>query len=151
MNAARLALLAWLAFAAAATAQTGALARGAPPPDPALAGRVAGADAAAGARTFERRCSTCHDVEKDGKHSKGPLLWNVLGRKAATSAGFAYSDAMRRSGHEWTVATLDYYLADTERAVPGRAMDFTGIPDAKVRADLIAFLRTKGDAPAPLR
>ena len=54
---------------------------------------------------------------------------------------------MRRSGHAWSLEALDYYLADTERAVPGRSMDFTGIPDPKLRADLVRYLESMGDAP----
>lgn len=147
---AALALLAHLAPAACAYADTGPLSKYTPPADPALYARIAQADVDAGAKTFDRRCATCHDAEKTGKHSKGPLLWNVVGRKAGSSPGFAYSDAMRRSGHTWTLEALDYYLADTERAVPGRAMDFVGIPDAKVRAELVAYLRTMSDAPVAL-
>ena len=134
-----------------AHADTGPLSRYAPPSDPGLLERIARADPEAGAKTFDRRCSTCHDIEKGGKPSKGPPLWNVAGRKAGAVAGFAYSDAMRKSGHTWTLAALDYYLADTERAVPGRSMDFTGIADVKVRSDLVAYLRTMSDAPPPLR
>lgn len=134
-----------------ARADTGPLSRYAPPSDPGLLERIARADPEAGAKAFDRRCSTCHDVEKGGKPSKGPPLWNVVGRKAGTVAGFAYSDAMRKSGHTWTLATLDYYLSDTERAVPGRSMDFTGIADANARADLVAYLRTMSDTPAPMR
>ncbi len=145
---ATLALLASLA--PAASADTGPLSTFTPPADPALYERIARADVEAGAKTFDRRCATCHDAEKTGKHSKGPLLWNVVGRKAGSSPGFVYSDAMRRSGHTWTLDALDYYLADTERAVPGRAMDFVGIPDAKVRAELVAYLRTMSDSPVTL-
>lgn len=130
-----------------ALAQNGPLASYTPPPDPVLVARVAAADLAAGERAFDRRCATCHDIAKDGKHSKGPLLWNVVGRKAGSATGFAYSDAMRRSGHAWSLEALDYYLADTERAVPGRSMDFTGIPDPKLRADLVRYLESMGDAP----
>ena len=147
---AALALLAHLAPAAYAYADTGPLSKYTPPADPALYARIAQADVDAGAKTFDRRCATCHDAEKAGKHSKGPLLWNVVGRKAGSSPGFAYSDAMRRSGHTWTLEALDYYLADTERAVPGRSMDFVGIPDEKVRAELVAYLRTMSDAPVAL-
>ena len=135
------------ALVPAAHADTGPLSKYTPPSDPALAARIAAADVAAGERTFDRRCAACHDVAKDGKHSKGPLLWNVVGRKAGALPGFAYSDAMRRSGHAWTLEALDYYLADTERAVPGRSMDFNGIADVKVRSDLVAYLRSMSDAP----
>lgn len=133
-----------------AAAAEGPLSRYAPPNDPALAKRIARADAAAGERVFDRRCATCHDAEKSGAHSKGPHLWNVVGRRAGSAPGFPYSDSMRSSGHTWTLATLDYFLTDTERAVPRRAMDFTGIPDPAARAELIAYLRTRSDAPVPL-
>jgi cytochrome c len=134
-------------LAPTAHADTGPLSNYTPPADPTLAARIAAADVAAGERTFDRRCATCHDVAKDGKHSKGPLLWNVVGRKAGALPGFAYSDAMRRSGHVWTLEALDYYLADTGRAVPGRSMDFNGIADGKVRSDLVAYLRSMSEAP----
>jgi len=34
--------------------------------------------------------------------------------------------------------------------VTGRAMDFVGIPDEKVRAEIVAYLRTMSDAPVAL-
>ena len=108
------------------------------------------ADPAAGEQIFMRKCSSCHDHEKVGGHGKGPHLWNVIGRKAGSMPGFEYSDAMRNSGHIWTLATLNYYLTRTDRAVPGRIMDFRGIRRDKVRAKLLAFMRTMNDQPPPL-
>ena len=99
---------------------------------------------------FMRKCSSCHDHEKDGGHGKGPHLWNVFGRKAGSAAGFDYSEAMKNIGHEWNLATLNYYLTNTEKAVPGRAMNFRGIRRDKVRARLLAFMRTLNDNPPPL-
>lgn len=115
-----------------------------------LKARLAAADVAAGAAYFERKCSQCHDGAKSGGHAKGPHLWNVMGRTAGTIAGFAFSDAMKRAGVAWDYAALDHYLADTELAVPGRAMNFAGIRDDKLRAGVIAHLRTLNDAPPPL-
>lgn len=135
--------------AATALADGGPLATYAPALAPETAALIAAADVEAGARAFERRCSQCHDAARDGGHAKGPHLWNVLGRKAGSAPGFNYSNAMRGSGHTWTYATIDYFLSDTERAVPGRAMDLTGLPDAKLRASVIAYLRTLADAPLP--
>ena len=57
---------------------------------------------------------------------------------------------MKAVKKKWTYATLNYYLADTERAVPGREMNLTGIEDDATRANVIAFLRTLSDAPAEL-
>jgi cytochrome c len=108
------------------------------------------ADIAAGENTFMRKCSSCHDYKKTGGHGKGPHLWNVFGRKAGAIAGFEFSDAMRNSGHSWDLATLNYYLTNTENAVPGRIMDFRGIRRDKQRAQLLAFMMQYNDSPPTL-
>ena len=136
--------------AACAQADPGPLKTYAPPLDPAFAELLHKADLSAGERYFERKCSQCHDGFKDGGDFKGPHLWNVMGRKAAAREGFRYSPAMREVTQAWTYATLDYYLKDTETAVPGREMNFVGIEDDATRANVIAYIRTLADSPAPL-
>jgi len=108
------------------------------------------ADLAEGKEYFMRKCSSCHDEFKSDTHGKGPNLWNVFGRKAGTSDGFEYSEAMQQSGHTWNFATLNYYLTRTERAVPGRSMNFKGIRQDKYRAKLLLFLRSMNDVPPEL-
>jgi len=108
------------------------------------------ADAQAGQKTFMRKCSSCHDDAKEGGNGKGPHLWNVFSRKAGTYPGFEYSQAMRNSGHIWNFATLNYYLTRTDRAVPGRAMNFRGIRSDKTRAALLRYLATLNDVPPML-
>ncbi|MCU7801119.1 MAG: c-type cytochrome [gamma proteobacterium symbiont of Lucinoma myriamae] len=108
------------------------------------------ADLAAGEEFFMRKCSSCHDAVKSDIHGKGPNLWNVFGRKAGIAKGFEYSDAMRQSGHTWNYATLNYYLTRTDRAVPGRIMNFRGIRKDAYRAKLLLFLRSMNDNPPPL-
>ena len=109
------------------------------------------ADVNKGEMSFMRKCSSCHDHEKTGGHGKGPHLWNVMGRKAGSAPGFAkYSTAMINSGHTWDWATLNYYLTDTEQAVPGRVMNFRGIRQDSTRAELLLFLSTLNDEPVPL-
>jgi cytochrome c len=49
--------------------------------------------------------------------------------------------AGRDRGLRWDEATLDAFIADPRRTVPGIAMDFFGIKDADERADLIAYLK----------
>ncbi len=115
-----------------------------------LRNRLAQADVAAGARFFERKCSQCHDGDKNGAHAKGPLLWNVFGRRAGTIPGFEFSPAMKAANVVWDFATLDYYLADTERAVPGRAMNFVGIADPMLRAAVVLYVSRLNDSPPPL-
>ncbi len=107
-------------------------------------------DPAKGEPIFMRKCSSCHEHEKTGTNWKGPKLWNLFGRKAGTVPGFEYSEAMSNSGHTWNYATLNYYLTRTDRAVPGRLMNFRGIKKDKLRARLIRFLSTLNDTPQPI-
>ncbi len=58
--------------------------------------------------------------------------------------GFAYSEAMRRSGIVWNEKTLDRFLANPLKAVPGTSMGYAGIPDRREREDLIAYLKDAG-------
>lgn len=72
----------------------------------------------------------------------GPSLFGVFGRKAATGAGYAYSDAMKASGKTWDEATLDTYLAAPMKEVPGTKMTFAGQSDPAKRKEIIEFLKT---------
>lgn len=73
----------------------------------------------------------------------GPSLADLWQRHAGALLGFdRYSDALKSSGVVWDDATLDAWLADPQAFIPGNAMTFPGIKDARVRADLIAFLKT---------
>ena len=130
--------------------QPGPLSEYRPPLPPSFVTTLRKADLARGEKLFMRKCSSCHDHERDGGHGKGPHLWNVMGRQAGTIPGFEFSTAMRGSGHTWNFATLNYYLTRTDRAVPGLAMEFRGLRRERDRADLIAFLRTRNDNPPPL-
>ena len=96
-------------------------------------------DAARGEKRFEE-CVACHALEK-GKESVGPDLHGVFGRKAGEVADFRYSPALKRSGITWSAQTLDTYLADPQKAVPGNRMPYAGLADANERADLIAYLQ----------
>jgi len=86
------------------------------------------------------QCSACHSV--DGSNGVGPTLQGVMGRKAGSVAGFRYSRAMKGSSIVWDDKTLDAYVADPQKTIPGNVMPFAGIADAKQRADLVAYLQT---------
>jgi cytochrome c len=96
-------------------------------------------DAAAGKAAFAG-CAACHSV--DGSNGAGPSLQGVVGRKAGVLAGFRYSRAMKAAGTTWDAASLDAYIADPQKLIPGNVMPFSGMPDAKERADLVAYLGT---------
>jgi cytochrome c len=93
-------------------------------------------DPAAGEDLYLDRCVFCHVPEGGGQ---GPSLTGVYGRKAASAPGFAYSAALRASGLTWTAPELDRFLANPAAAVPGTAMPIS-VPDARQRADIIAYL-----------
>lgn len=102
-------------------------------------GRAEG-DSRRGKREF-LRCATCHAAEP-AEHRNGPSLANVYGRAAGTVEGFGrYSDALKRAGVVWTEEALDAWLRNPKALVPGNTMIMAGIADARVRRDLIAYLR----------
>jgi cytochrome c len=104
-----------------------------------FAGPANAQDAAAGNQDFAQ-CSVCHST--DGTNGVGPSLQGIVGRKAGTFAGFRYSRAMKGADITWDDKTLDSYLADPQKAIPGNVMPFSGLDDAKQRGDLIAYLKT---------
>ncbi len=97
-------------------------------------------DAANGKKLFDDQCVVCHAVTE--KNGAGPGLKGVYGRKPAGTAGFRYSRAIKGAAFTWDDKALDTYLNDPQQQVPGGTMPFSGIADAKQRADLIAYLKT---------
>lgn len=107
-------------------------------------------DVKRGAAVFQQ-CAACHSVEP-GRHLTGPSLAKVWGAKAGSAEGFRrYSEALLRSGIVWNQQSLDRWLTKPDALVAGTAMAFPGIPDAKAREDVIAYLKavSEGKAPAP--
>lgn len=101
---------------------------------------AAAGDTANGQRVFQT-CAACHALEPD-RNMTGPSLAGLWSRKAGSLASFMrYSHALRSSGIVWDDKTLDAWLTDPQRLVPGNAMTFPGIEDPRTRSDLIAFLR----------
>ena len=85
-------------------------------------------------------CAACHSA--DGKNGLGPTLKGVYGRKAGSAAGFRYSPAMKKAGTVWDEKSLDNFLADTQKAIPGNVMPFPGVADAKQREEIIGYLKS---------
>jgi cytochrome c len=105
-----------------------------------LAANAAG-DAKSGADVF-KRCAVCHTSDKGGGDGLGPNLFGVVGRKAATRPGFAYSAPLQKSGIVWSEATLTKWVAGPGRMVPGTKMAFAGVTSKKQQADVAAYLAT---------
>lgn len=91
---------------------------------------------------YNNACRTCHSM-REGDHRLGPSLYGVVGRKAGSIEGFAFSSAMRSANIVWDEKTLDQFITDPEKVVHGNGMKpFGGISDPKQRDEIIAYLKT---------
>ena len=95
-------------------------------------------DAVAGRQVF-KKCQACHSLDP-GKTILGPSLAGIIGRKSGAEPDFNYSPAMKQAALTWDPATLDGYLADPQKIVPGNRMPFPGLKTDHDRKDVIAFL-----------
>ncbi|MFI5013503.1 MAG: c-type cytochrome [Hyphomicrobiales bacterium] len=100
-------------------------------------------DAAAGEKVFIV-CRACHQIGENAKIAVGPVLNGVIGRKAGTYPGYAYSDANKNSGITWDEDTFATYIKDPRAKIPGTKMIFIGVKDDQKIKDLIAFLKQYG-------
>jgi nitrite reductase (NO-forming) len=134
-------------MAAAPSAQTSG--QGAPAPTAAIASVIG--DVATGKLVF-RKCQACHSLEP-GRNGLGPSLAGLIGKKASGVPNYDYSPAMKGSNLTWDVATLDAYLSDPQKLVPGNKMPFPGLKTENERNAVIAFLASTSApgaaAPAP--
>ena len=81
---------------------------------------AADGDPKRGAQIYQR-CLACHSLEHN---RSGPRHCGLLGRRAGSVPGFEYSPAMKRSKLVWNEKTLNRFLADPPKAVPGTTMIF---------------------------
>ena len=107
------------------------------------------ADVTAG-KTVAGKCEQCHDISKGGPNKIGPELWDIVGRPRATEPDFSYSSAMMSDHSPWTYASLFKYLKSPQGVVPGTKMSFAGLSSANERINLLAYLRSAADSPAPI-
>merc|ERR1712216_287033 len=100
--------------------------------------KKASGDAAKGEKLFKNLCTLCHSLSG---HATGPALGGIGGQNIAASDGFSYSGALSsKATLKWSAANLDRWLKAPSAFAPGNAMAFAGMPSAKDRADLVAFL-----------
>ena len=134
----------------AEAAPAGAVAAEAPAEEP-IAVLLASASVDDGIKVA-KKCAACHSFENGGANKVGPNLWDIVNRQAGTVAGFNYSGALAEFGaaNTWTYDHLDGFLAKPKDYVSGTSMAFAGLRKPQDRADIIAYLRSLSDNPAPL-
>ena len=97
-------------------------------------------DPAIGLQTFLAWCAPCHESAAGRPNVLGPNLFGVVGRETGVDRTFVYSNELIGADLFWTDETLDEWLVNPQKLVPGTRMDFPGL-EAKDRADVIAFLK----------
>ena len=117
-----------------------------------IASLMASADASAGAGVA-KKCAACHNFEKNGANKVGPALWNIVNRPVAAAEGFKFSDSLKvfaEGGTVWDYERLNGFLIAPKKYVSGTSMGFAGLKKPADRANIIAYLRSLADDPAPL-
>lgn len=97
-------------------------------------GAMAATDLAAAEAQFRKSCGACHTAEANAPARQGPNLRGVIGRKAGTLSGFAYSGALKaagRNGLVWSPDAIDKWISDAGRFIPGVNMMYRQADPAK--------------------
>jgi len=109
-------------------------------PEP-IAPLMASADAKAGAEVA-KKCAVCHTFDKGGANKIGPNLFGIVGENIAEGKDYQFSDALKGKHGAWDVDTLNAWLYKPQDFAKGTKMTFAGLPKAKDRADIVAYLQT---------
>jgi len=118
-------------------------------PEP-LGPLLAAANVDAG-KTVAKACATCHTFDKGGPNRVGPNLYGIVGDEIAHDrGGYSFSAALKGKGGTWTIDNLNDWLFKPSNFAKGTKMTFVGLPKAKDRADVIAYLNSLSDSPKPL-
>jgi len=100
---------------------------------------VNAAPSAAHGEEIYQSCQDCHSLDSN---DVGPKHRGVFGRKAASVPDYSYSEALKGSGITWNEDTLDKWLTDPQKLVPGSKM-FFHLDAAQDRADVIEYLKER--------
>ena len=110
---------------------------------------LASADLEKGKKVF-KKCSQCHVMEKGGANKIGPGLWDIVNKDIGSKDDYKYSSAMAAFEGDWTYEQLNSYLINPKKYIQGTKMSFVGLKKAKDRANVILYLRSFSDNPAPI-
>jgi cytochrome c len=91
---------------------------------------------------YNNHCRTCHSAEP-GDNRLGPSLHGVMGRKAGSVEGFAYSPGFKTTDLVWDDGNMDKFIENPNSVFPGSNMaTFAGLSDQDQRKAIIDYLKT---------
>ena len=90
------------------------------------------------------------DIEKGGANKIGPALWDIVNKDIGSKEDYKYSNAMAAYGGNWTYDQLNGYLLNPKKYIEGTKMSFVGLKKERDRANVILYLRSFSDNPAPI-
>ena len=88
------------------------------------------------------RCMACHARSAAARPGTGPHLEGVVGRQAASVAGFNYTATLKGQSFVWTRQRLDQWLRKPQEHFPGMCLPFAGFARKADRQALIAYLES---------
>ena len=92
-----------------------------------------------GETKFRATCIGCHSI---ACNRTGPKLEGIFGRRAGTVPDFgSYTSSIRDSGIVWSDESLDAFLRDPAKLIPGTAMATVRVDGADDRRDIVTYLR----------
>lgn len=106
---------------------------------------LAAGDAGKGKKVY-KRCKACHAIGAKAKNKVGPVLNEVVGRKAGTYEGYKYSKLMLAAGEAglvWTEEELNKYLTDPTKYLKAYLKEKG--KDAKGRGKMVYKLKKDAD------
>lgn len=98
-----------------------------------------------------KKCAMCHDFTKNGPNRIGPNMWNIVNNKKGHRSDFSYSKALLDKGGKWTYEDLYHMINKPSAFIPGTKMNFIGFKKPEDVVDVIAYLNSLSDNPAPLK
>ena len=105
---------------------------------------LAEGDPIRGKKIFNK-CKACHAL-KAGKHKIGPSLYQVIGRKAGTAAGFKRYRGLKGADWKWTEEMLDLFLTNPKKFLKKKADKRSSmllkLKERKDRDDVISYLKS---------
>jgi cytochrome c len=97
----------------------------------------------AGKNLATNHCATCHTFGKGEPAGQGPNLFGIVGKKAGSAEGYAYSEGFKKAlaDRTWDPKLLDRWLTDTQSVAPGSGMVYFQ-EDAAKRRKILRYLES---------